>query len=111
MRAISDRLPNKRLNLISRSIFTLKHEETEIQRRSSAKKVLHDFHVDQLGHCFLVIATVDMVADVMGVVRASFAYGSRVYFRFTAIDPGNRPQQFPTRFFFKGQVPEDGPSG
>lgn len=69
MKAISDRLPNKQLNIISRSIFTLKHDATKSERRNSVKKVLDDFHVEQLGHCFLVIATIDMVADVMGVVR------------------------------------------
>ncbi|XP_015433115.1 PREDICTED: uncharacterized protein LOC107189154 [Dufourea novaeangliae] len=70
MEAISNKLPSKRLNLISRSIFTLQHDETERGRKSSVRKVLHDFHVDQLGHCFLVIATVDIVADVMEVARS-----------------------------------------
>ncbi|CAD1474571.1 unnamed protein product, partial [Heterotrigona itama] len=70
MKAISDKLPNKQLNIISRSIFTLKHETTKSERRNSVKKVLDNFHVEQLGHCFLVIATIDMVADVMGVARS-----------------------------------------
>ncbi|XP_050483078.1 ionotropic receptor 93a [Bombus huntii] len=70
MTAISDKLPNKQVNLISRSIFTLKHETTRSERKSSVKKTLNDFHVEQLGHCFLVIATVDMIADVMGVARS-----------------------------------------
>lgn len=68
MKAISDKLPNKSLNLISRSIFTLKHDDDQIIRKGSVKSVLSDFRVEQLGHCFLVIATVDMVADVMEVV-------------------------------------------
>ncbi|KAK1122819.1 hypothetical protein K0M31_009261 [Melipona bicolor] len=74
MKAISNRLPNrlpnKQLNIISRSIFTLKHDTTKGERRNSVKKVLDDFHVEQLGHCFLVIATIDMVADVMSVARS-----------------------------------------
>ncbi|KAK9295911.1 hypothetical protein QLX08_009886 [Tetragonisca angustula] len=70
MKAISDRLPNKQLNIISRSIFTLKHDATKSERRNSVKKILDDFHVEQLGHCFLVIATIDMVADVMSVARS-----------------------------------------
>ncbi|CAL7938576.1 unnamed protein product [Xylocopa violacea] len=69
-RAISDDLPNERSNLISRSMFTLKHEDTERRRKSSVKNVLGDFRVEQLGNCFLVIATVDMVADVMDVARS-----------------------------------------
>lgn len=65
LKAISNKLPNKRMNLISRSIFSLRHGNTGSGRKSSVKKMLNDFHVEQLGHCFLVIATVDMVADVM----------------------------------------------
>ncbi|XP_017792932.1 PREDICTED: glutamate receptor ionotropic, delta-2 [Habropoda laboriosa] len=68
IKAISDNLPNRKLNLVSRSIFTLKHDDTERSRKNSVRKILHDFHVDQLGHCFLVIATADMVADVMDVM-------------------------------------------
>ncbi|XP_053999997.1 ionotropic receptor 93a [Hylaeus anthracinus] len=70
MKAISDKLPNERSSLISRSIFTLKHDVTERERISSVKKVLDDFHVEQLGRCFLVIATFDIVADVMEVARS-----------------------------------------
>ncbi|KOC62658.1 Glutamate receptor delta-2 subunit [Habropoda laboriosa] len=70
IKAISDNLPNRKLNLVSRSIFTLKHDDTERSRKNSVRKILHDFHVDQLGHCFLVIATADMVADVMDVARS-----------------------------------------
>ncbi|XP_076242368.1 ionotropic receptor 93a [Calliopsis andreniformis] len=70
MKAVSDRLPNKKLNLISRSIFTLKHEEDEKRRKGALMSVLNDFHVEQLGHCFLVIATFDMIADVMEVARS-----------------------------------------
>ncbi|XP_026671275.1 uncharacterized protein LOC113464635, partial [Ceratina calcarata] len=65
MRAISDKLPYNHINVISRSIFTLKQSNGET--KSSIMKVLNDFHVDQLGHCFLVIATVDVVAEVMSV--------------------------------------------
>lgn len=68
MKAISDKLPNKGLNLISRSIFSLRHDDDERGRKNSALSVLSDFRVDQLGHCFLVIATIDMIADVMEVV-------------------------------------------
>ncbi|XP_076678250.1 ionotropic receptor 93a-like [Andrena cerasifolii] len=70
LKAISDKLPNKSLNLISRSIFTLKHDDNQISRKGSVKSVLSGFRVEQLGHCFLVIATVDMVADVMEVARS-----------------------------------------
>lgn len=77
MKAISDRLPNRKMDLISRSIFTLKHDNTEMGRKKLVKKMLQDFHVEQLGNCFLVIATVDMVADVMSVVR----YPSSNYWR------------------------------
>ncbi|CAK9824580.1 Ionotropic receptor 93a [Anthophora retusa] len=70
MKAISDKLPSKRLNLVSRSIFTLRHDDTEKGRKNSVRKILHDFHVEQLGHCFLVIATVEMVADVMTVAKS-----------------------------------------
>ncbi|XP_026674967.1 ionotropic receptor 93a [Ceratina calcarata] len=68
MRAISDKLPYNHINVISRSIFTLKQSNGET--KSSIMKVLNDFHVDQLGHCFLVIATVDVVAEVMSVARS-----------------------------------------
>ncbi|XP_016772034.2 ionotropic receptor 93a isoform X5 [Apis mellifera] len=70
LKAISNKLPNKRMNLISRSIFSLRYGNTGSGRKSSVKKMLNDFHVEQLGHCFLVIATVDMVADVMSVANS-----------------------------------------
>lgn len=81
LKAISNKLPNKRMNLISRSIFSLRHGNTGSERKSSVKKTLNDFHVEQLGHCFLVIATVDMVADVMSVVRFRFFNEHAIYFK------------------------------
>nr|XP_034179469.1 ionotropic receptor 93a-like isoform X2 [Osmia lignaria]XP_034179470.1 ionotropic receptor 93a-like isoform X2 [Osmia lignaria] len=70
MRAISDKLPNRQLSLVSRAIFTLRHNDRERERKNSVKKVLDDLHVDQLGRCFLVIAAVDIVADVMAVAKS-----------------------------------------
>ncbi|XP_076651173.1 ionotropic receptor 93a [Halictus rubicundus] len=70
MKAISDKLPTKHVNLISRSIFTLKQNETDRARKALVHNTLSDFHVDQLGHCFLVIATIDIVPDVMEVARS-----------------------------------------
>ncbi|XP_076295813.1 ionotropic receptor 93a [Lasioglossum baleicum] len=70
MMAISDKLPTKHVNLISRSIFTLKQNETDRARKALVHNTLSDFHVDQLGHCFLVIATTEIVPDVMDVARS-----------------------------------------
>nr|XP_031847480.1 ionotropic receptor 93a-like [Nomia melanderi] len=70
MKSISDKLPNRHMNLVSRSIFTLKQNETDRVRKTLVQKTLNDFHVEQLGHCFMVIATIDIIADVMEVARS-----------------------------------------
>lgn len=61
-------LPNKRFNLVSRSLFTFKHADSERKRKYYIKEMLETFHVDQLGKYFLVIVTIDTVADVMEAV-------------------------------------------
>ncbi|KAG7190375.1 hypothetical protein KM043_006484 [Ampulex compressa] len=70
MRAISNELPHKQFNLITRALFTLRHGETERSRKRYIRMVLEDFHVEQLGNCFLVIATVDMAADVIEIANS-----------------------------------------
>ncbi|KMQ91986.1 glutamate receptor delta-2 subunit, partial [Lasius niger] len=64
-KAISVSLPNKRFNLVSRALFAYKHTDSERNRRYYIKEMLENFHVDQLGKCFLVIVTIDAAADVM----------------------------------------------
>nr|XP_033341070.1 ionotropic receptor 93a-like [Megalopta genalis] len=70
LKAISDKMLHKHVNLVSRSIFTLKQNETDRVRKTLVRNTLSDFHVDQLGHCFLVIATVEIVPDVMEAARS-----------------------------------------
>lgn len=68
-KAISTALPNKRFNIVSRTLFAFKHADSERNRRHYIRDVLENFHVDQLGKYFLVIVTIDAAADVMEVVR------------------------------------------
>ncbi|XP_029164005.1 ionotropic receptor 93a-like [Nylanderia fulva] len=68
-KAISISLPNKKLNLVSRSIFEFKHADSERNRRYYIKEMLENFHVNQLGRCFLVIVTIDAAADVMEAAK------------------------------------------
>lgn len=55
--------------MVSRSLFAFKHADSERSRRYYIKDMIENFHVDQLGRCFLVIVTIDAAADVMEVVR------------------------------------------
>lgn len=68
-KAISIALPNKRFNLVSRSLFAFKHADSERNKRYYIKEMLESFHVDQLGKCFLVIVTIDTVGDVMEAAK------------------------------------------
>ncbi|XP_032665741.1 LOW QUALITY PROTEIN: ionotropic receptor 93a-like [Odontomachus brunneus] len=67
--AISIPLPNKKFNMVSRSLFAFKHADSQRNRRFYIKDMLESFHVDQLGKCFLVIVTIDAASDVMEVAR------------------------------------------
>ncbi|KAL0103140.1 hypothetical protein PUN28_017458 [Cardiocondyla obscurior] len=69
-KAISTALPNKKFSMISRSLFAFKHANSEHSRRSYIKNMLENFHVDQLGRCFLIIVTVETVGDVMEVTKS-----------------------------------------
>ncbi|XP_011686860.1 PREDICTED: glutamate receptor ionotropic, delta-2-like [Wasmannia auropunctata] len=69
-KALSIPLPNKKFSLLSRALFAFKHADSERSRRYYIKDMLESFHVDQLGKCFLVIVTLDTVADVMEVTKS-----------------------------------------
>ncbi|XP_018392556.1 PREDICTED: uncharacterized protein LOC108771698 [Cyphomyrmex costatus] len=69
-KALSISLPNKKFNLVSRALFTFKHDDSERNRRYHIKDMLQSFHVEQLGKCFLVIVTIDTAADVMEVTKS-----------------------------------------
>ncbi|XP_020296775.1 ionotropic receptor 93a-like [Pseudomyrmex gracilis] len=66
-KAISTELPNKKFTMVSRSLFAFKHADSERTRRKYIKDMLENFHVEQLGKCFLIIVTIDTAADVMEV--------------------------------------------
>ncbi|EZA54910.1 ObirIr93a [Ooceraea biroi] len=68
-KAISISLPNKTFNLVSRALFAFKHVDSERQKRYYIKDMLENFHMDQLGKCFLVIVTVDTAVDVMEIAK------------------------------------------
>ncbi|XP_072742853.1 ionotropic receptor 93a isoform X1 [Anoplolepis gracilipes] len=68
-KAISSLLPNKRFNLVSRSLFEFKHANSDRNRRYYIKEMLENFHVNELGKCFLVIVTIDTAADVMEAAK------------------------------------------
>ncbi|XP_029675153.1 ionotropic receptor 93a-like [Formica exsecta] len=68
-RAISISLPNKRFNLVSRSLFAFKHGDSKRKRRYYIKDILQNFHVDRLGKCFLVIVTIDAATDIMEAAK------------------------------------------
>nr|XP_012227959.1 PREDICTED: uncharacterized protein LOC105675403 isoform X2 [Linepithema humile] len=68
-KAISTALPNKKFNLVSRSLFVFKHANSDRSRRYYIKDMLETFHVEQLGKCFLIIVTIDAAADVMEVAK------------------------------------------
>ncbi|KAK2575942.1 hypothetical protein KPH14_007304 [Odynerus spinipes] len=70
VRAITDDLPNKMSNVASRSIFAFKRVASEWVRRQHIRDILGSFRVEQLGNCFLVIVTVDTIADVMEVAKS-----------------------------------------
>ncbi|KYN41871.1 Glutamate receptor delta-2 subunit [Trachymyrmex septentrionalis] len=69
-KALSSSLPNKKFNLVSRTLFTFKHANSERNRRYYIKNMLESFHVEQLGKCFLVIVTIETAADVMEVTKS-----------------------------------------
>ncbi|XP_025158343.1 ionotropic receptor 93a-like [Harpegnathos saltator] len=68
-KAVSTPLPNKKFNMVSRSLFAFKHANSERSKKYYIKEILEKFHVDQLGKCFLVIVTTDVAFDVMEVAR------------------------------------------
>ncbi|XP_050459393.1 ionotropic receptor 93a-like [Cataglyphis hispanica] len=68
-KAISTSLPNKRFNLVSRSLFAFKHGDSKRKRRYYIKETLENFHVDRLGKCFLAIVTIDAAADIMEAAK------------------------------------------
>lgn len=68
VKALSVELPDKRLTLSARALFSTKFEKDESAMRQRLRGILSDFHLDELGNCFMVIVTVDMVSAVMEVV-------------------------------------------
>ncbi|XP_039311074.1 ionotropic receptor 93a-like [Solenopsis invicta] len=68
-KALSTALPNKKFNMVSRALFTFKYSDSATTRRYYIKDSLENFHVDQLGRCFLVIVTIDTASDVMEVTK------------------------------------------
>lgn len=74
VQAVTSDMPN--MNIASRSIFSFKRFASEWVRRQHIKDILDSFHIQQLGNCFLVIVTVDTIADVMEVVRSIHGFYS-----------------------------------
>jgi hypothetical protein len=72
VKALSIELPEKTLTLSARALFSTKFEKDKSTMNLRVHKILSDFHVDQLGSCFMVIVTVDMVSIVMEVVSFTF---------------------------------------
>ncbi|EFN86026.1 Glutamate receptor delta-2 subunit [Harpegnathos saltator] len=73
-KAVSTPLPNKKFNMVSRSLFAFKHANSERSKKYYIKEILEKFHVDQLGKCFLVIVTTDVAFDVMEVPDSQWLY-------------------------------------
>nr|QHN69192.1 ionotropic receptor 11 [Sirex nitobei] len=67
--ALSSELPDNRLFPVSTSLFTIKREKSDWSRRQQVLRTLSSFHIEQLGNCFLVFITIDMVGVVMEVAR------------------------------------------
>ncbi|XP_015173343.1 PREDICTED: uncharacterized protein LOC107064804 [Polistes dominula] len=70
IRAITGDLPNTKLNTISKSIFSFKRFTSEWVRRQHIRGILGNFHIQQLGNCFLIIVNVDTITDVMKVAKS-----------------------------------------
>ena len=69
LKALSMELPNKKVTLTSRSLFAIKNEKDDRAMKQEIIKTLTNFPVNQLGNCFMVIVSADMVNNLIEVVR------------------------------------------
>ncbi|XP_031786808.1 ionotropic receptor 93a isoform X2 [Nasonia vitripennis] len=65
VKALSLELPDKRVSLSAQALFSTRFEKNENAMRQRVHRILSNYHVDQLGSCFMVVVTVDMVSIVM----------------------------------------------
>ncbi|XP_011501036.1 PREDICTED: glutamate receptor ionotropic, delta-1, partial [Ceratosolen solmsi marchali] len=70
VKALSVELSDKRLKLSTRALFSTKFEKDKSTMKLRIHKILSDVHVDQLGNCFMVIVTIDMVSTIMEVAKS-----------------------------------------
>ncbi|XP_023248636.1 ionotropic receptor 93a [Copidosoma floridanum] len=70
VKALSVELPDERLTLSARALFSTKFERNEVAMRQRLHKILADFRVEQLGTCFMAIVTFDMVFSILEVARS-----------------------------------------
>ncbi|XP_058800210.1 ionotropic receptor 93a [Phymastichus coffea] len=70
VKALSVELPNKRLLLSTRAIFSVHYDKSDSVMKQRIHNMLADFHVEQLGSCFMVIISIDMVPTMMEVAKS-----------------------------------------
>ncbi|XP_066582000.1 ionotropic receptor 93a [Prorops nasuta] len=70
VRSVSDELPRQKIGISPRSIFTFNHGNSDWSRKKHIQDKLETFRTEQLGCCFLVIVTQDVVPDVMDVAKS-----------------------------------------
>lgn len=70
VKALSIELPDKKLSLSSRTIFSLKLDKEDNTVRKELYKTLSDFDEDKLGNKFVVIINAESVVSVMEVVSS-----------------------------------------
>lgn len=66
--ALSIELPDQRSTLSARALFSTKYEKNTDLVYQSIYKILFDFHVEQLGSCFMIVVNIDIVPIVLRVV-------------------------------------------
>ncbi|OXU22666.1 hypothetical protein TSAR_016242 [Trichomalopsis sarcophagae] len=70
VKALSLELPDKRVSLSAQALFSTRFEKNENAMRQRVHRILSNYRVDQLGSCFMVVVTVDMVSVVMEVAKS-----------------------------------------
>ncbi|CAB0040639.1 unnamed protein product [Trichogramma brassicae] len=69
VKALSIELPNRDLTLSARALFSTKYERDEAAMLKLLHETLSNFRLDELGSCFMVIVSVDMIEAVLRVAR------------------------------------------
>ncbi|XP_023313506.1 ionotropic receptor 93a [Trichogramma pretiosum] len=69
VKALSIELPNRDLTLSARALFSTKYERDEAAMLKLLHETLANFRLDELGSCFMVIVSVDMIEAVLRVAR------------------------------------------